>query len=134
MGKPGMLQSTGSQRVRKLSDWTTTSATFSASFLCLLALSISLVKKSLFKSFVYFLLVVLGLHCCTQAFSSCRKRGLLSSWDAQASLYCGFSCGEAWALDAQAQQLWCTGLVAQTCGIFSEQGSNLCPLQWQVDS
>ena len=72
---------------------------FSASFLCLLALYISLVKKSLFKSFVYFLMVVLGLHCCTQAFSSCSERGLLSIWDVWTSLYCGFSCSEARALD-----------------------------------
>ena len=39
---------------------------------------------------------VLGLCCCTQAFSSCRERGLLSSCSAQASR--GFSCCGARAL------------------------------------
>ena len=31
----------------------------------------------LFLSFLFFFLAALGLHCCTQAFSSCGKRGLL---------------------------------------------------------
>ena len=30
---------------------------------------------------------------------------------------------------AQAQKLWGTG-----CGIYPDQGSNLCPLHWQMDS
>ena len=47
------------------------------------------------------------LHCCTRAFSSCRERGLLSSCSAQSSHCRGFSCCRA-----QAQWLWCTGLVA----------------------
>ena len=36
--------------------------------------------------FIY--LVALGLHCCTQAFSSCGKQGLLCRWSVQAS-HCG---------------------------------------------
>ena len=27
--------------------------------------------------FIYLILAALGLHCCTQAFSSCSERGLL---------------------------------------------------------
>ena len=38
---------------------------------------------------------VLGLHCCTQAFSSCGTRGLLSSCCAQVSHCRGFSCFRA---------------------------------------
>ena len=36
---------------------------------------------------------------------------------------------------AWAQQLWCMGLVTPTaCGIILDQGSNPCPVPWQVDS
>ena len=35
---------------------------------------------------IYLFLAVLGLCCCTQAFSSCGKQGLLSSCSTQASL------------------------------------------------
>ena len=41
---------------------------------------------------------MVGVHCCTQAFSSCSKQGLLSSCGAWASHCGGFSCCEAWAL------------------------------------
>ena len=37
-------------------------------------------KDSFFKNFIYFIylfLAMLGLHCCTRAFSSCGKWGLL---------------------------------------------------------
>ena len=35
---------------------------------------------SFFKIQFYLFLAVLGLHCCTLGFSTCRKRGLLSSF------------------------------------------------------
>ena len=77
-------------------------------------------------------LAVLGLRCCTRAFSSCGERGATLRWGAQASHCSGFSWCGAWALgvrasvvvahgfsscglralEPQAQQLWCTGLVA----------------------
>ena len=43
-------------------------------------------------------MTVLGLHCCAWAFSSCRKRGLLSSCGGKASYCGGFSCCGVWAL------------------------------------
>ena len=96
------------------------------------------------------LVVVHGLHCggsfhCwaqalgTQASGAAHR---VSSCD-QLALECvDFSnCGtEAHKLwlsgpRAQAQQLWCTGFSCSTaCGIFLDQGSNPCPLNWQVDS
>ena len=42
----------------------------------------------LMSFFLFIYLVALGLHCCTQAFSSCGKRGLLCRWSVQAS-HCG---------------------------------------------
>ena len=69
----------------------------------------------------YLFLVLLGLCCCVQAFSSCGEWGY-------SSLRCaGFLLG--WLL------LWGTGSVvvvhglrySVACGIFLEQGSNLCP-------
>ena len=83
-----------------------------------------------FKS-IYLFLAVLGLRCCTQAFSSCSKWGLLFvvvrgfslRWllllRSTGSRCAGFSsCGtqaqQLWLAGsrAQAQQLWRTGLVA----------------------
>ena len=84
---------------------------------------------------MFIILAALGLHCCTQAFSSYGKRGLSSSCSAWAS-HCGvFSC-------CRAQALGHVGLVVAVhrlscslaCGIFLEQGSNLCPLLQQADS
>ena len=37
-------------------------------------------------------------------------------------------------LGMQAESLWCMGLVATACGVFPDQGSNLCPLHWHVGS
>ena len=52
-----------------------------------------------------------------------------------AGLYHGLSCCGAQAPDAQAQQLWLTGLVApRHVGSSQNQGSNPCPLHWQADS
>ena len=63
---------------------------------------------------MYVFLAALGLHCFAWAFSSCCE---------------------------QAHELL-TGLVVvahrvscpKACGIFLDQGSNPCPLHWQVDS
>ena len=41
---------------------------------------------------------MLGLHCCSWAFSSCGEQGLLSSFGARASHCSGFSCCRAQAL------------------------------------
>ena len=90
----------------------------------------------------------------TQAFSSCGE-GILSSCGASASHCSGLSCCRAWALGVQisvvaacglkvaaACGLRSTGSVAVAhrpsfsvaCGIFLDQGLNLCLLPWQADS
>ena len=56
---------------------------------------------------LYSVLAVLGLCCCTRAFSSCSEQGLLSSCSAQASLV-----AEHGLLGAWAQYLWHMGLAA----------------------
>ena len=55
---------------------------------------------------------VLGLCCCTWAFSSCGEWGLLSSCGVWASCCSGFSC-RAQALGIQAPQPWLLGSRAQ---------------------
>ena len=69
----------------------------------------------------YLFLTALGIHCCTQAFPSCSKRGLPSSLGVQAS-HCGGPLVEL--------RLSCL----TACGFFPEQGSNPCPLPYQADS
>ena len=84
--------------------------------------------------FIWFL-AVLGLHCSTQAFSSCGERGLLSSCGAQASHRGGLSCCRAHAPGPRASAAvrhWLCCLAA--CRIILDQGSNLHPLDWQADS
>ena len=75
--------------------------------------------------FLTYFLAALGLHCCAWAFSSC---GTL------ASHFGGFSRG-AWAgghtsFSSCGTRAW----LPTTCGIFQDQGLNLCPLHWQMDS
>ena len=69
------------------------------------------VRNSNFKK-DYLFLAVLGLHCYTQAFSSCDRCGLLSSRGAWAAHCCGFSRCRAWPLELRFQWLWFPGLDA----------------------
>ena len=69
---------------------------------------------------------MLGLCCCTRAFSSCGGQGLLPSCGAWA-----YPCGVlarrgARALGFQAQQLWHTGLVAPWHVISSWTKDRIC--------
>ena len=81
----------------------------------------------------YLFLAMLGLHCSARAFSRYREQGLLSSFSARASHCSGFSC--CGALGAWAAVAVVHGLsYPSACGIFPEQGSNLCPLHCKVDS
>ena len=69
-------------------------------------------------------MAALGLHCFQWAFSSCGKWGLLST--------CGTS------LLPRTTGSRALGLAAQwhveDVAIFPDQGSNLCPLNWQANS
>ena len=99
-----------------------------------------------FILFYFFLggaVLVLGLCCCAQVFSSCSRWGLLSSCAAGASCYstcsyCGAHPGRAGFArgSMRVQRLCHTGLVGcpAACGIFPDQGLNLCSLHWQADS
>ena len=72
------------------------------------------------------LLVVLDLHCCSRAFSSCGERGLLTAVAHLAEQTTG-------SRDASA--VMAHGLSSSAAHrIFLNQGSNLYPLYWQVDS
>ena len=93
-----------------------------------------LIRRVAFKK-VFIFSVVLGLHCRTRAFSSCRQQGLLSSWGAGASHCGGFS-----RCRAQALGTWVSVVVVHgpscsvACGIRPDQRSNSRPLYCQVDS
>ena len=87
-------------------------------------------------------LAVLGLCCCTWAFSSCSGQGLLSSCSMWAFHCAGFSCGAHAGFSRCASWLWSMGSVVVahrlSCplafGIFLNQGLNLCSLCCKVDS
>ena len=77
----------------------------------------------------------MGLCCCIWAFSSCGKQGLLSSYGAWTSHCGGFSCFKAQALGYAGSVAVVHGLSCPMVHrIFLDQGSNPCPLHWQVDS
>ena len=82
-----------------------------------------------------------------RAFSSCGERGLLFVEVHGLLIAVASPCSGAWALGAQAsvavaRGLWSAGSVVVehglSCsaahGIFLDQGSNPCPLNWQADS
>ena len=85
---------------------------------------------------------MLGLHCFPWTFSSCGKRGLVfvsvegllieaaSLIVEHSSRACGLQ---------QLQHMVSVGMAHRlsgpsACGTFLDQGSNLCPLHWLVDS
>ena len=84
----------------------------------------------------FFFLATLGLHCCVRAFSSCSEQRLLFI----ARHHTGFSL--LWLLFLQSTGSRPTGWVVvvlsfscpTACGIFPDQGLNLSPLHWLVDS
>ena len=64
-----------------------------------------------------------------------RRAGATLRCGAQASHCGGFSCCRARALGARASVVVECGLsCSAACGIFPDQGLNLCPLHWQADS
>ena len=84
---------------------------------------------------MYLFMAGLGLHCFLQSFSSCSERGLLSNCGMWASHYSGFSCCREWALGRLWSIIVAHGISCPVaCGIFPDQGLNLCTLHWQVDS
>ena len=77
------------------------------------------------KFSIYVFLAVLGLRCWAWTFSSCSAT---SDWG-------GFSCCGAQALGCKGSVVAAHGLSCPAaCGLFLDQGSNRCPLHWQVDS
>ena len=74
---------------------------------------------------VFLFMDVKGFHCCTQAFFNCSK----------GTSHCsGFSC-RTQALEYLGSVVVAHGLsCSRACGIFPDEGSNPCPLNWQVDS
>ena len=81
-------------------------------------------------------MTVLGLCCCARAFSSCSEQGLLFIAVHGLLTVVASRCGcTAWALGAWASVVVAQGLsCTAACGVFLDQGSNPCPLQWQADS
>ena len=100
-------------------------------------------KKSVSSSylFIYLLLAMLGLRCCTRRFFSCSEQGLLFSFSPRASHCGGFSCCEAQgerrlqSFSTRPQQSWCPGLAAPQHVGSCQTGDQIpCPLDWQADS
>ena len=85
-------------------------------------------------SFLFFLLAVLGLPCCTGFFFSCGEQGLLSTCNGRACHCGGFSCCTIPVLGHTLKSCGFGLSCSTACGIFPDQESNLCFLHWQTDS
>ena len=102
--------------------------------------------------FIYLFFAALGLRCCARAFCSCGEQGLLfvsvrgllvavaslvtehrlQARGLQQSGHMG-SVVVACGLQSAGSVVVVHGLTCcMTCGIFPDQGSNPCPLHWQV--
>ena len=114
-----------------------------------------IMKKFCKLSICLFILAVLGLRCYVWAFSSCGEQGLLfvavrGLLIAVASLvadhglqahrlqylrHVGSVVAALGLQGARASVVVAYGLsYSAACGIFPDQGLNLCPLHWQADS
>ena len=78
---------------------------------------------------------LLGLHCFTQAFSSCDEQGLLccdalvlGTWASVAAAQGLSSCGSPALEGAGFGSCGTTLSCSAICGILLDQGLNLCPL------
>ena len=103
---------------------------------------------------IYLFLAALGLRYCARAFSSCGKQGPLLVAVCRLLIAVASLVAEHGLQAHGLQQLWHAGSVvvahglqsagslfvvhglscSTACGIFPDQGSNPCPLHWQVDS
>ena len=76
-----------------------------------------------------------GICVGARAFPSCGEWGLLCSCSAWAYYCRDFFCCRAWTVGHESSVVVTHGLISPAaCGILPDQGSNLCPLRWQVDS
>ena len=103
--------------------------------------------------YLFIFLAALGLRCCVRAFSSSCEQGLLFVVVRELLLAVASLVAQHRLQARGLQQLWHAGSVvvahglqnagsvvvahrlscSVACGIFPDQGSNLCPLHWQVD-
>ena len=78
---------------------------------------------------------MLGLHCYMWAFSSCGKSGLRFIVVLGFLIVVASPVAEHGLQNTRASVVVACGLSwLMACGIFPDQGSNSCPLPWQVDS
>ena len=83
---------------------------------------------------IFYFLAELGLGCCTRAFCSCGDQGLLSVAECGLLIVVASLVAEQ-GFKSMGSVVMGSGLRGPTaCRIFPEQGSNPCPLHWQVDS
>ena len=78
-------------------------------------------------------LAVLGLPCCTRAFSSLGAWGLLF-FAVLRLLIAMASLAAELRLERRLNSCGTRAGFPRSCGLFLDQGSNPCPLHWQVDS
>ena len=84
--------------------------------------------------FIYLFLAALGLRFCVRAFSSCGERGPLFITVRGPLTIAASPVGSTSSRRAGSVIVAHGPSCSVACGIFSDQGSNPCPLRWQADS
>ena len=79
-------------------------------------------------------MAVLGLRFCAMAFSSCGKRGPLFIVVRGPLTVVASPVGSTGSRRTGSEIVAHGPSCSAACGIFPDQGSNLCPLHWQADS
>ena len=79
-------------------------------------------------------MAVLGLSFCARAFSSCGKRGPLFIAVRGPLAVAAFLVAEYRLQTRRLSNVAHRPSRSAACGIFPDQGSNPCPLNWQADS
>ena len=110
------------------------------SYIFIYTYSFSCPELTFFQNIILFNFGCAGLCCCrgfalvaaSGGSSLAAVHGLLVAVASLADVVCGLSSCGSWALDSIVVACRFSSSVA--CGIFPDQGSNLCLPQWQADS
>ena len=106
----------------------------------------NLVKVLFWIVYYWLIFYCAGSLLLPRLFSSCSEQGLLPTCGARASHWGGFSCCRAQTLEQRGFRIVTLALEHRlsgvvhglscpvACGVFLDQGLNLCLLLWQADS
>ena len=102
---------------------------------------VELLDRMVVLLLIFFLILLIYFWLCWISDAACRLSLAVASGDSSWAAVCGlFIVVPSLVAEHRLQGMWALVVVAhwlscsKACGIFSDQGWNLCPLHWQADS